>query len=49
MFAIVPIAGFCVTGSWRQAWRYTRDWIRVIAILAAAAGAIAVVMLPFMP
>lgn len=49
MLAIVPLAGFCVTGSWKQAWRYTRDWLRVMAILAAAAGVMALFTLPLLP
>jgi hypothetical protein len=30
MFSIVLLCGFSVTGSWRDAWRYFKDWGRVI-------------------
>ncbi len=38
LLAIVPLVGLMVFGNVRQAWRYTRDWLRVIGWMAAAAG-----------
>ncbi len=35
MLAVVPLAGFLVTGSARQAWRFTRQWMLVMAIIVA--------------
>lgn len=37
MLAVVPLAGLCVTGSWKQAWRYTLAWGRAVGILVLAA------------
>jgi hypothetical protein len=37
MLAIVPLAGFCATGSVRQAWRFTLDWCRALLIMASLA------------
>jgi hypothetical protein len=37
LFAIVPLVGLMVFGNVRQAWRYTRDWFRVIGWMVAAA------------
>jgi threonine/homoserine/homoserine lactone efflux protein len=29
LFAVVPLAGVCTFGNWRQAWEYSRRWFRV--------------------
>lgn len=49
MLAIVPLAGLCVTGSWKHAWRYTKDWLRAIGILCAVAAVLWLLILPFLP
>jgi hypothetical protein len=36
MLCIVPLTGLAVTGSWRQAFIYTLDWLRAMAICALA-------------
>lgn len=38
MLAVVPLAGFVVTGSWRAALRYSGVWFKCVAIMAAAGG-----------
>lgn len=38
MLLWVPLAGGLSTGSWRGAWRYTKDWLRVIGFIVALAG-----------
>jgi hypothetical protein len=43
MLAVVPVFGLMVSGSWRAAWRYTKDWLRSIAILLAL-GAIGILI-----
>jgi hypothetical protein len=45
LLLIVPLAGLLVTGSWRGAWRYARDWSRVMA-LTVAIGLVVFFMLP---
>lgn len=40
MLAIVPLAGFCVSGSWRAAWHYTKGWLQVMGIMIALAGVV---------
>lgn len=40
LLCVVPLAGLCATGSWRQAWRYSRDWGRVVLLLVIAAAAV---------
>ena len=49
LLAVVPLAGFCVTGSWRHAWRYTRDWLRVMLGIVIAAAVLFMVVRPMMP
>ena len=49
MLAIVPLTGLAVTGNLRQAWEYTRDWLRVIGYTVLAAVLLGLVILPFMP
>lgn len=49
MLAIVPLVGLGVTGNWRQAWEYTRDWLRAIGYIMAAAAIMGLILLPFMP
>lgn len=38
MIAVVPLAGFCVTGSLRHAWRYSKIWFSVVGGMVALAG-----------
>lgn len=40
MLAIVPLAGLCVTGTWRGALRLAKDWGRVLLLTFAAAAVI---------
>lgn len=48
MLSVVPITGFLITGgNMRQAWAYSKDWLRVIGILAAVAGVFWLILLPF--
>ena len=49
MLAIVPLTGLAVSGNWRQAWEYTRDWLRVIGWTVAAAAIMGLILWPFMP
>lgn len=49
MFSIVPLTGFLVTGNRRQAWEYTRDWLRAIGYIVLAAVVLGLVIWPFMP
>jgi hypothetical protein len=44
LLAVVPLAGFLVTGSARQAWRYTRQWLQVIGITVAAGLVLAAIV-----
>lgn len=37
LLAVVPLVGLMVFGNVRQSWRYTRDWLRVIGYMVAAA------------
>lgn len=47
MLAVVPLAGFAVTGSWRQAWRYTMAWARVMLWTIAAGIVVTLVVTQF--
>lgn len=49
LLLIVPLAGLCVTGSWKQAWRYSRDWGRVIAATIVVGALVFLVVFQFMP
>lgn len=49
MLAIVPLAGFLVTGSWRSAWRYAKDWGRVMLGTIAMAAVLYLVVAQFIP
>jgi hypothetical protein len=49
MLAIIPIAGFCVSGSLRGAWRYSKAWGQVMLIIFAVAGVFWLILQPFMP
>lgn len=48
LFSVVPITGMMVFGNARQAWAYTRDWLRVILLLVAAAAVLGLVLWPLM-
>lgn len=38
LFSVVPITGLLISGgSVKHTWRYTKDWLRVIAILVGIA------------
>ena len=50
LFSVVPITGLLVFGgNWRQAIRYTKDWLKVIGFTVAAAVVFAIIIWPFMP
>lgn len=49
MLCVVPLVGLGVFGNAKQAWAYTRDWLRVIGLLIAAAVIVALVMYPLTP
>ena len=49
LFAVVPLTGFMVFGNARQAWEYTRDWLRAIMYIVAIAALFGLILLPFMP
>lgn len=49
MLAIIPLAGLCVSGSWRGAWQYAKAWGRVMLITFAVAAVIWLVIQPFTP
>lgn len=42
MFSVVPITGLLCFGNAKQAWTYTRDWLRVIGGMIAVAAVLAV-------
>jgi hypothetical protein len=46
LLAVVPLAGFAVTGSWRMALRYALDWLRVMAWTIIAAAVVLLVVMP---
>lgn len=49
MLATVPLFGLLVTGSPKQAWRYTKQWAVVVGIMVAAGlliGGIALLVIP---
>lgn len=49
LLAVVPLAGLAVTGSWKQALRYTRAWGRVMLWTIVAAAVLYLVISQFMP
>lgn len=49
MLLVVPLAGLCVTGSWKQALRYSYAWGRVMVIMLLAGGALFLVVQQFTP
>lgn len=49
MLAIVPLAGLCMTGSWRQAWQYTRMWLTVVGSMALAGFVLFLLMWTIIP
>jgi hypothetical protein len=46
LLCIVPLVGLCVTGSWRHALRYTRDWGRVMLLTVFVAAVVWLVIGP---
>lgn len=38
MLLVVPAWGLMVTGSWRAAWRYCKDWGRAVGLMVAVAA-----------
>jgi hypothetical protein len=40
MFAIVPLAGYAFSGSWRMAWRYTVTWSVLVGCMWLAGSAL---------
>lgn len=49
MLAVVPLAGLCVTGSWKQAWRYTLAWGRAVGVLVLAAAVVSMIVWGMIP
>jgi hypothetical protein len=49
LFLVVPIAGACLTASWRGAWELSRIWLRSMGIIMAIAAVFWLIALPFMP
>lgn len=49
MLLWVPLAGGLASGSWRGAWRYTKDWGRAMGVVLALAAVLWLIALPFMP
>jgi hypothetical protein len=47
LLAVVPLAGFAVTGSWRQALRYTAAWARVMLWTIVVAAVLFLVVVQF--
>jgi hypothetical protein len=47
MLSIIPIAGYLVTGTWRGAWAYARDWARAVLIMICAGFVLAIIMTPW--
>ena len=45
---IVPLAGFLVSGSAKQAWEYTKIWLRTIGLLIAAGAVLSLIFFPLM-
>jgi len=38
MFSVVPITGLLCFGNAKQAWAYTKDWLRVVGGMIAVAA-----------
>jgi hypothetical protein len=49
LLVIIPLAGLGATGSWRQAWRYARDWGRVMLGTIVTAAIVFAVVAELMP
>jgi len=49
MLAVVPLAGLCVTGSWRSAWRYTLAWGRAVGILVLLGLVVSLIVWGMLP
>jgi hypothetical protein len=45
LFAVVPLAGLCTFGNWRQALAYSAVWFKVIGGMVAVAAVIALLFL----
>lgn len=43
MFAVVPLFGLLATGSPSAAWRYTKDWLRIVALMIAVVSVLAII------
>jgi hypothetical protein len=41
MFSVVPITGLLCFGNVRQAWAYTKDWLRVVGGMVVVAAVLA--------
>lgn len=44
MFSVVPITGLLCFGNVRQAWAYTKDWLRVIGGMIAISAVLFVLL-----
>lgn len=49
MLTIVPLAGFCITGSWRGAWAYAKMWGQTVGIMLAAAAVLFLIVVQIIP
>lgn len=49
LLAVVPLAGLCVTGSWRHAWAYTKIWLRTVGFMVLAAAVVFIVVMQVVP
>ena len=43
MLAVVPLWGLLATGSPSAAWQYTKDWLRIMALLLVVGGVLALI------
>ena len=43
MLAVVPLFGLLATGSLSAAWRYTKDWLRIMALMLVVGGVLALI------
>jgi len=47
LVSVVPITGLLVFGNKKQAWAYTKDWLKAIAWIMLAGGILALIITPF--
>jgi hypothetical protein len=49
LIAVVPLAGLCLTGTWRGAWAMLKMWGSVMGLTIAAAAVVWLIIWPFIP